>query len=144
MRALTSHIRNSRDGITNDLMLHIEVPLLHVRPDRLGGNGHHSQWELRVGGSARARVARNIDLLYGGGQRRRVFQRFRVAFVAVGVLVEDTVAATNRPLPVAKGIPGKPSPWRGVEQMPFHAAIRYSGRDPALHDTVGQIRYRRS
>src|ERR1700687_159924 len=48
------------------------------------------------------------------------------------MLEEDTVAAANRGLAVARRIPGESDPWGGIEQMPLQATDRGSAHS-ALH-----------
>ena len=72
-------------------------------------------------------------------QGRRVFERFRVAFVTVGMLVEDAVAAADSGPAVASGIPGKAHAGGWIEQVALHAAHRHARRDPTLHDAIRKV-----
>src|SRR4029077_3837946 len=52
---------------------------------------------------------------------------------------EDAVATADCQFAVSLRIPCKADPWSGVEEMPFHAAIRNSRSDTTLHDTIERI-----
>ena len=71
-------------------------------------------------------------------QGRRVLERFGVALVAIGMLVEDAVAASYRGLAVAIHIIGKTNAGRGIEQLSLHATDRNAGGYTALHNAVRQ------
>ena len=91
-------------------MLHIQVPLLHVGPDRFGGDLCNVQRKLGrdpPAASSNVCVTHNIVLLHCGGEWRRVFQRLGIAFVAIRVFVENSVTAPDRPLAAAGWIVGK-------------------------------------
>ena len=73
MSSLAAHVRGREHSVFKYLMLDIEVPLLHVWPDRFGGNGDHAQRELQAA-AADLIVAIDVKLRRGLHQRRRAFQ----------------------------------------------------------------------
>ena len=158
MRTLAADIRHGHYGAGHDLTLHIEIPLLHVRPDSLSWNGIHTE---RKCNSTPTDIGVADDVVLRGveHQRRAALQRFRVAFVAIGVFEEDSVSATNCSFAVAEGIVRETDAWRGIEEMAFHATggntagaalyqasetdFRYSVRLPQL-DRLPNRRHRSS
>src|SRR5207248_1203318 len=123
MRALGAHIRKHADKFPREFVLHVQMPLLDIGPLGLGGNGNEAEWEERAGTAAQAGISNDVVLHWRQSQRRRVFQRFRIGFVAVGVLPKDAVAATDGRFPIAKRIPGEAYAWRRIPQVTFHATI---------------------
>jgi hypothetical protein len=108
--AFAADIRNRRHCVSRDFLLDVKMPLLHIGPLGLGWNRDDVQRKLWRQTSATTDVGVTIDvvLLNRIGQRGRVLQRFRVALVAVGMLQEDAVSASNRGLAVSVRIPGEP------------------------------------
>ena len=63
MGSFTPHVGKCRNRIVREVMLDIEMPLLHVRPSHLGRNSDHTQREL--GGAPLAfdvRVPLNLNV----------------------------------------------------------------------------------
>src|ERR1035438_9873585 len=141
MRALAAHIGNRGNRIVRHVMLNVEMPLLHVGPSRFIGDGDYAQGQLRSRGQPlpNIRVADNIELLDSDRQRRRVLERLRVGFVAVGMFVEHAIAAADSPLPVTPWIPGKTEARRRVKEVSLHAARRSARSYAALHYAIGQV-----
>src|SRR5262249_31786220 len=113
VRTLATHIRHRRNDVTRNFLLHAEVPLLHIGPDGLVGNGVHREREQQA--AADAAIAVHVELRSGQYRWWRAFQRLGVAFVAVGMLEEDAVAAADGHLAVALGIPRETDARGGVE-----------------------------
>src|SRR5947209_19329840 len=105
MGSLAAHVRGREHSVLEYLVLDVQMPLLHVRPDSFGRNRDHSQRELQTS-AADLVVANDIKLCRSLDQRRRAFQRLNVPFVAVGVLEEDAVAAAQSRLAIAEYFPG--------------------------------------
>src|SRR3982074_516308 len=143
MRPFTSNIGKGRHYVSREFMLHIEMPLLYVRPLDFGGNRARCQGQLR-GKAAGSDVVVSGDLVLLGriGQGWRVFERLRVALVPIGVLVENSVSAADGGLTVTPGIPGETDPRSRVKDMTLHAACWNPSCDPALNDPIGQVRNR--
>src|SRR5450755_4483997 len=114
MRSLAADICHGHYRFLGDLTLDIEIPLLHVRPDRLGGNGRHSQRECHAA-APNVGVAGDVILRRADYIRRAAFQRLGVAFIPVGVLKEDAVTGSNRRSPISKRVEGEAYARRGVE-----------------------------
>src|SRR5271167_1715874 len=116
------------------LLLDVEVELLHVGPSRLVGNGDEAQREAGRRGVGRISDIRvptigsgpdDVDLRRALQQRRGLtFHTLGVGLVSVGMLKEDPVAAANGSLGLPCGIPGKPDAGRRVEQLSVGAANR--------------------
>src|SRR5437773_4622362 len=124
MRAFGPNVRKHAHKSPREFVLHIQVPLLDVRPLRLCGNGNQAERKECAGATTERRIARNVILHWRQRQRRRVLQRFRIGFVAVGVLPKYAVAAADSSLAVAKWIPGEAYARRGIPRTSFHATIR--------------------
>src|SRR5690348_6228329 len=103
MGSLAAHIRRGEHSVFEYLMLDVEVPLLHVWPDRLRRNGDYSQRELQTA-AADLVVTDDVKLRRSLNQRWSAFKRLDVAFVSICVLEEDAVAAAQRRLTVAEHI----------------------------------------
>src|SRR5215472_8614954 len=108
------------------LVLHIEMPLLHVGPDHFGGNRIEVEWEHGRGAARRSSyvvVTENI-VLSGALQQGRslAFHAFRIGLVAVGMFVENPVTATESRPAVAKQIVGKADPRREIKEVTLQAA----------------------
>src|SRR5262249_10531419 len=80
-------------------------------------------------------IADDIELRSSQGKRSRAFKRFRVALVAVGVLIEDTVSTANGRLAVALGIKGEADARCRVEEMPVQAARIGVGASTGVRET---------
>src|SRR5579864_3756895 len=122
--------------------LDIQMPLLHVRPNRPIDN---DAWRFvvderrgerttaadasvpcRVGGRARTKARGNVGLAgceHSGG---RTFKRLSIGFVSVAVLEEDAISAANGHLSITVWIPGESDARRRIEQMPLLAARKRS------------------
>src|SRR5260370_20758785 len=134
MCALAAYIGDREYDMGRQFFLDVQVPLLHVRPQSLVGNRKRRKREDRHGTSATADAcvtaagstcgagARLDEGLCGVQNKRgRAFQRFGAAFVAVGVFVENTVAAANGHLAIALGIKREPDARGGGEEMSLQA-----------------------
>src|SRR5437016_10481551 len=104
--SLAAHVGNGREGILEDIVLDVEVPLLHIWPDCLSGNGDDIKREQQPRGTADVSVPGNVELSGSLHQRWRTFQRFGIGFVPVGVLEKYAVSAADRGFPIALGIEG--------------------------------------
>src|SRR6266404_2516140 len=119
--------------------LHVEVPLLHVWPNGFVRNGVHAQREKRnrSAGAANVRIASNLKLRCVEGEGSGTFEGLRVAFVAIGVLEKDTVAASNGHLAVTLWIKRESNARRGIEEVPLHASwvrgTTHTGIGEAVH-----------
>src|SRR5579872_992492 len=123
-RSFAAHIGNRHNRMTAQFMLDIEVPLLHARPDDPLRNRVEAEWERWSGRTAADVVKASDIILRLRLQQRRglTFHAFCIGFVAVTVLEEDAIAATNGSLPVAERIIGKTNARRGIEQVTTDAA----------------------
>src|SRR5205823_11208423 len=137
VRSVAAGIRERADGAGQEFMFDIEVPLLHVRPDRLRRNRVNAQRKIEAL-PAGVGVSDDVVLIRRDHQRRGTFQRFRIAFVAIRVLVEDSVGGSDRSLTIAGWVPGKAEARRWVEQMALLAARFYSSYS-ALHESVERV-----
>src|SRR5258706_4437593 len=110
------------------LMLHIQVELLHVGPAALGGNGVEAQRKRLDRSSARSdvRVAGNVGLRRVQHKRRRGFERLNVLLVTVAMLKEDAVSSPHSPFAIPFGIPRKTEAGGRIEQVSLHATRRHS------------------
>src|SRR6267142_4807680 len=105
-------------------LLYVQVPLLDVRPDSLvrDGNDGKRKEVYQSSPSADILVTGDVRLRRRKHEWRGALQRFAVAFVAVGVLVEDPVAAADGHLAVAFGIPSERDTRGGIGKMSLDAA----------------------
>src|SRR5215469_4373525 len=108
------------------LVLHIEMPLLHVGPDHFGGNRIKVEREHGRGAARRSSyVGVTINIVLGGAlQQRRglAFHALRIGLVAVGMFVENPVTATDRRPAVAKQIVSKADARREIKEVTLQAA----------------------
>ena len=139
MCALASHIRDRRNRVLGDIVLDVQMPLLHVGPLRFVGNGNEAQRAGRVSLGDDVVITRDINDRNRLGKRVVLLQRARICFALIGVLEEDAVAPTEGPLAVALGIPGESKSRCGVEEMALHATVGHAPRDPALHPSVVRV-----
>src|ERR1039458_7720704 len=125
MGSLAADIGGGHHSVAREFVLHIKVPLLHVRPNGFVGNRVETQRKRRSyasGGGSNAAVARNVVLGRTLQQRRGLaFHAFGVGLVTVSVLVEDAIATTKRCFAVAEDVVGKADTRCGVEQMSLQA-----------------------
>src|ERR1700683_5344248 len=107
MHARAANVRNGGHSALADIVLNVDMPLLHVWPDRFVGQRHELQGSR--GGSRGAKKTGIQTVIPGGsaatGGREwgwnasdgRAFalmlQRFGFGFVAVGMFVEHSEAA---------------------------------------------------
>src|SRR5215472_14446234 len=119
-----SHVGTCDHNVPWQVPLHIEVPLLHVRPNGLIRYGVDAEGEERDESSTAANVRitvyiklRRVQCVWGGA-----FEGLRVGFIAVGVLKENAVAATNGHFAITLGIESEANSRSRVEQMAFEAA----------------------
>src|SRR5437870_4480637 len=98
MRTFASHVGDREYNVRRELFLDSQVPWLDVRPDSFVGDRNHRQREKgqRSFWASDVCVSINVGLRGGKHERSWAFQRFCVAFVAVGVLKKDAVPAANR------------------------------------------------
>src|SRR5689334_758501 len=125
-------------------MLHVQVPLLHVRPHDPGTRqGLKTDWELYSRpstASTNACIANDVVLVRRLQQWRRLaFQTFRTGLVAIGVLKEDAITATDRRLAVPARVIRKPNSRGGIEHMPLHAAHGNPWCDAAANQPIELI-----
>ena len=114
MRAFAAHIGHGHDRFLHDLALDVDIPLLHIRPDGLRRNRRDAQ-RKRHAGAADVGVTGDVVLRRAQHQGRAAFQRLRVSFVAVGVLVEYAIAAANGRFAIAERVEGETDAGRGIE-----------------------------
>src|SRR5258706_7672623 len=139
MRAFASYIGRCEHYVAGHLSLHIEMPLLYVRPDGFIRNGGHAQREKwnRSACASDVRIARHFKLRCVEGEGSRTFEGFGFAFVAVGVLEENAVAAPNGHLAVTLRVKRESDARRGIEKVPLHASwvrgTTHTGIGEAVH-----------
>src|SRR5262249_5157851 len=119
-------------------MLHIKVPLLNIGPYGFRRNGIHTKRKLSLSLASSA-VADDVVSLCGVRQRRRVLQGLCIAFVSIGVFVENAVAATDGSLAISPRVISKADARRSIEKMTLHAADRYPRCHSALNDSIWQV-----
>ena len=90
-------------GVAWQLALNGQVELLDVRPGGVGGNGDHAQRKLEPASTGLV-IADEVVLVRRLHHRRGAFEGFGVAFVAIGVLEEDAVAAADGELSIAEDV----------------------------------------
>src|SRR5438270_13132954 len=100
MRAFGPNVRKHAHKSPREFVLHIQMPLLDIRPLCFRRNGDQAEREECAGATTECRIAKNVILHWRQRQRRRVLQRFRFGFVAGGVLPKYTVAAADSSLSV--------------------------------------------
>src|ERR1700732_2069644 len=117
MRALAPHIRNLAYRVLKKLVLNTKIPLLHVGPNRGVGDGDHAQRKglkraatcsyTRISGRLRASAyaSRQLRLRRVLDQGWAALQRFRICLIALTVIVENPISASNGCLSVAPRIP---------------------------------------
>src|SRR5438270_3136942 len=128
MRALATNIGDGEHCLSN-FALHIQVPLLNVRPDSPLGYGwdteREKQWiTFGIVRFANVFISRNIRLGSRQHEWRRSFQRLCSNLVPICMLEEDTVAAPDRHSSRPSEIVGKTNPGSEIKQMVLHAAGR--------------------
>src|SRR5882724_18452 len=136
--ALTAHVSDTRDKVLRQLVLHVQVPLLNVRPTCLGGNCVKAQWKRQDSSTAAAAdvvIPDDIRLRRIQDKWRRCLERFDVLLVAIPMFEKDAIPTSDRPFSIAPRIPGEAEAWAGVEQVPLHASRRLTSTS-ALHDAV--------
>src|SRR5436309_14520420 len=136
MRTFASDVRGRQHKMVRQFFLDVQVPLLNVGPNGLVRNGNDRKWKewncstirtdacvaaIRPGGAS-VKPYSDVGLRRGKNERWGAFQRFSVAFVAVGMFVEDTVAATDGHLAVSLGIKCESDPLCWIEEVAFQAA----------------------
>ena len=126
MYASAANIRDGCHDALADIVLYIEMPLLHVGPSgrvrqrnelqRRGTVVCKQTWrQRRVGDGNRLSGTYARD----GSALALVLQGLGIGFVSIGMLEENTVASSDGPFPIAKRIEGKPQPWRWIPPMVF-------------------------
>src|ERR1022692_532392 len=102
VRSLAAHVSDSGHGILSYVVLHVKVPLLHVRiVDLLGVGG--SAGGAGQAATAQVGVADHVELR-GIQNARWVALQPGDAFVPVQVFVEDPVTAADGPFALSLGI----------------------------------------
>src|ERR1700674_1371872 len=141
MDSRAADIRQRCHRVSGDVVLNVQMPLLHIGPDRFVGNGNETQGR---GGCSQSRwvdicvtycVEEGSSLREGGV----LLQLPGVGFALVGVFVEDAISAPNGPLSVALGIESEPNTRSRVKEMSLHASVGDSCCDSALNPTVVRI-----
>src|SRR5260370_2041254 len=122
MRPFTPHIGDCAHDVRRELLLDVQVPLLHVRPDCFVGDRCHSEWEQQTAACTNIGVANHVELRGSEHEWWRAFERFRISFIAVGVLEEDSITTADSHFSVALRIKGEPNSRRGIEEVPLQAA----------------------
>ena len=102
VRALAAYVSDGGHGVLGYIVLHVKVPLLHVRPVYLsavvgdaGGAGQAAAADVGVADHVVLRGIQNAG--------RRALQP-RDAFVPVQVFVKDPVTAADGPFALSRGI----------------------------------------
>src|SRR5580658_6445731 len=156
MGSFAPYVSDAPDQVTSELALHAQVPLLNIRPNRVGGNGgnvRRKSYRARISairpdtfptvsemlnyidhtGRKAGRVSNRIR------RRSAAFQRSGICFVAGTVFEKYSVSSSYRGFSVALGIPSEADPRSRIEQMSRHAATRYATLS-TLHQTVQKAR----
>src|ERR1700675_1109476 len=135
MCTLAADIRNGRNSVSQNLVLNVKVPLLHVRPDRLIGNRDHLERGRAYGSRLHRTRTRSLwnnlaIRTHGLGDRgslhRRTgsrLQRLRIRLVAVAVFEEHTITTANGGFAIALGIPSKADTRGRIEKVTLHTAV---------------------
>src|SRR5258708_13775887 len=98
------------------------MPLLHIRPDGFVREGSHAQgeeWNRGTAAAAKICVSCNVELRCVENEWRRALEGFGVAFIAVRVLEENTIAAPNGHFTVTLWIKGKTHTRPGIKAAPL-------------------------
>src|SRR5579884_2794554 len=120
------------------------MPLLHIGPYGLGGDRDVGEREAEQAAlpGAYIRVTGLRGIGEGLGLRlyqwSGTFEGFAVGFVAVGVLVENAVAAADSGFAVAEYIESETDARRRIKQVSGHAARRRTAH-ATLHQAVESI-----
>src|SRR5580700_5933891 len=132
MGSLAAYVGDAPDQVAGELALHAQVPLLHVRPNRVSGNGSNIRGKsnrARIGAIrsdtfvAACEVLDYIEHSRGNAwcishrirRRGATFQRTSICFVAGAVFEEYSVSGTYRSFSVALGIPSEANSRAGIE-----------------------------
>ena len=85
MCAFCAHIGDGRNRVAEQLMLHIEVPLLHVRPDRFCGYRVHPERSEQTGtaNAAESEMLYCVGVSTSGGEPSRDSELPSLPFVAI-------------------------------------------------------------
>jgi len=134
--SLGADIRNGSHHVSGHLVLNVKVPLLNVGPLVLFGQGDDAEW-MESAAAANAAVAGNVALHRNQDARRRIFERFRIGLVAVGVLVKDSVTSPDGRLSLSPRIPGKAYARRRIHEPIVHTTTGYT-LHPTSHHAVGK------
>src|SRR5258705_5075671 len=120
MRAFAADVGDGCYEMAGQFFLYVQVPLLNVRPNGLVRDGSDVEREQK--GTADIAVAIDIELRGVEGERGGAFEGLRVGFVTVGMLEENSVAATDGHFAVALRIPGETDAGSRIEEMTLHTA----------------------
>src|SRR5271168_2616117 len=141
MRAPAADVGDLHHDMPWQFVLHVQIPLLHVRPLDVVGNGDGIQRAYRPASRRSAHVGVTgyvadaaVENVWRGG----ALQGFCVGFVAVGVFKENAVATAHRPLAIAQRIPGKTDSRPGIDVFVLLAA-GHAICGTALDDAVKDI-----
>ena len=63
MSAFAAHVGDGGKGVLEHFVLHVQVPLLHVRPQNLVGHGHEAHGELHSSTAAQILIAADVILV---------------------------------------------------------------------------------
>src|SRR5580704_11865419 len=135
MHSAAAHVRQRRDCVLGNVVLHIEMPLLHVGPRGFVWDGNKRQRSCAPaeGAGIEIGVTRHIHDAAGLGVDIVLFQRLGVALIAIRVLEEDAVTAADGPPPVAQWIIRKTKAGRRVPPVVAHATSRNAWPDPTVY-----------
>src|SRR5580765_9106464 len=123
--------------MSRQFLLHVQVPLLHVRPI---GPVWNRVWVYGEGEtSADIGIALHVALIGDQHERRSaLLQHFGVGFVPVFVLKEYSVSAAYGHFSIALRIKGKADTGRGIHVLVLEAALGCSAHT-ALNVAVENI-----
>ena len=124
-------------------MLHIQMPLLHVRPHHLVRNGveagRERRRESRHASISNIQISGNVVLRLSLQQRRGLtFHALRVGFVSVGMLKEYSVTTAKGSLPIAEDVIGETNARCRIEQVSLGATNRNTV-NAALDQSIERI-----
>src|SRR5271170_190828 len=145
--AFAANVGDGTDDVLGEFVLDADIPLLHVGPDGVVGNGSDRQGKGEgAAGSSQAGVTGrlaaagtgDVRLVGSEDQGSATFQALGVGFAAVSVIEKDPVAAANGRLAIAFGIKGEAHSRSGVNPVVVQTSPR-NARAAALNDAVEKI-----
>src|SRR5580700_5251912 len=114
------------------------MPLLHVGPSGFA----RDRYEIQRRGSPteetgiQVGVSRYIHDAGGLSVDVVLLERLGISFIAIRMLEENAIAATDGPFSVTERIIRKTEAWSWIPPVIGHAARRNSGRDAAVDPAV--------